>query len=269
MSAWFASERWIFVQHKCQNWLKVISEATIRLVNTRITRTSRTVTGSTDTGGETDTQGRVRPSPGLRRETGLSIAGLTVALPGGPGRAKSQSHPEEKRELVASSRPPSFRSGNKGSRFETEGSSEEETSEDVEWDGEDGREDGEGEGEEEVPDTRSIKSFESMLGRGRTKREKPSASAAPSSASVPGSSRRRTQPTDPTDRLTHGMVGMSWLVQGGDAQTASMLMGRLPLPNRRFVECAEQDIRVSEVGELLREYQRLVEAVRSAGGFHE
>ena len=42
MSAWFASERWIFVQHKGQKWLEeVISEATNRLANTRIARTSR------------------------------------------------------------------------------------------------------------------------------------------------------------------------------------------------------------------------------------
>lgn len=42
MSAWFASERWIFVQHKGQKWLEeVISEATLRLTNTRIARATR------------------------------------------------------------------------------------------------------------------------------------------------------------------------------------------------------------------------------------
>ena len=48
----------------------------------------------------------------------------------------------------------------------------------------------------------------------------------------------------------------------------SFSVGRFPPPNRQFVECTEQGIRVSdsEVGELLREYQRLVEAVCSAGG---
>ena len=35
------------------------------------------------------------------------------------------------------------------------------------------------------------------------------------------------------------------------------------------MECTEQDIRVSEVDELLREYRRLVDAVRSVGGFQE
>ena len=56
---------------------------------------------------------------------------------------------------------------------------------------------------------------------------------------------------------------------GGDVQRVSISVGRFPPPNRRFVECTEQDIWVSEVGELLREYQRLVEAVRSTGGFQE
>ena len=237
----------------------------------------------TSTGGETDALWGVRPSLGLlRRETGFSIAGLTAALPGGPGKPKSQSsHPEEEgqRELVevsSSARPPSFRNGHEESGSEeTEGSSEED-SEESEGDVE-GREDGEVEGkegdgeqeqeddEEEAHDTRSIKSFESMLSSGRTKRKKTSAGAAP----APGSSRGRKRLTDLTDRLTHGMAGMSRRVQGGDARGASTLIGRLPPPNRRFVECTEQDIRVSEVGELLREYQRLVEAVRSAGGFQE
>ena len=35
------------------------------------------------------------------------------------------------------------------------------------------------------------------------------------------------------------------------------------------MNCTEDDIKVSEVGELLREYKRLVEAVRAMGGFHE
>ena len=42
MSAWFASERWIFVHHHGQKWLgEVISETTNRLTNTRVARASR------------------------------------------------------------------------------------------------------------------------------------------------------------------------------------------------------------------------------------
>ena len=44
---------------------------------------------------------------------------------------------------------------------------------------------------------------------------------------------------------------------------------RIDPPNTRFLEATEDDIKVSEVGELLREYKRLVEAVRAMGGFHD
>ena len=235
---------------------------------------------------ETDTAPwSVRPNLGLlRRETGFSIAGLTVALPGvqGSGKAKSQNHPEEEgqRELVevTSSRPSSLRSHRsepeeEGERSEEdEGGSEEEEGEEADREGEES--DGEGDegeeeaGEEEVHDARSIKSFESMLSSGRTNRMKTSVASSP--ASGPATTRRKKRLTDLTDRLAHGMAGMSRRVQGGDVQRTSMVLSRqLTPPNLRFVECTEQDIRVSEVGELLREYQRLVKAVGDAGGFQE
>lgn len=252
--------------------------------------------GSGSGAGETDAAlWGVRPSLGLlRRETGFSIAGLTVTLPGGPGKAKNQSQVEEEgqRELIeVPSKPASLKSHRSG--YEAEGSEDIEGSsegdgESTRGDGEseeqeeqeEGREDGEAEGEggdgdeeeEEVHDARSIKSFESMLSSGRTKRKTTAtATTAPLSASAlaSASTGRRKRLSDLTDRLTHGMAGMSRRVQGGDAHRALTLSGQLPPPNRRFMECTEQDIRVSEVGELLREYQRLVEAVRSVGGFQE
>ncbi|PPR03926.1 hypothetical protein CVT24_008108 [Panaeolus cyanescens] len=42
---------------------------------------------------------------------------------------------------------------------------------------------------------------------------------------------------------------------------------RLAPPNARFMECSADDLRLSEIGELLREYRRVVEGVRSVGGF--
>jgi hypothetical protein len=42
---------------------------------------------------------------------------------------------------------------------------------------------------------------------------------------------------------------------------------RIAGPNARFMECAEDDIRVGEVGALLREYRRVVEGMRAIGGF--
>ncbi|KAF8624192.1 hypothetical protein AX17_007181, partial [Amanita inopinata Kibby_2008] len=47
------------------------------------------------------------------------------------------------------------------------------------------------------------------------------------------------------------------------------LLLTLAPPVQRFLECAPDDLRISEVGELLREYRRLVEAVRAVGGFDE
>ena len=45
MSAWFASERWIFVQHSGQKWLEdAISEFTNHVANLRIVRAARIVT---------------------------------------------------------------------------------------------------------------------------------------------------------------------------------------------------------------------------------
>jgi len=35
------------------------------------------------------------------------------------------------------------------------------------------------------------------------------------------------------------------------------------------MECDEGDLRLSEVGELLREYRRVVEGMRAIGGFEE
>jgi hypothetical protein len=40
-------------------------------------------------------------------------------------------------------------------------------------------------------------------------------------------------------------------------------------PKERFLECTADDLRLSEVGELLWEYRRLVDEVRAVGGFEE
>ena len=42
---------------------------------------------------------------------------------------------------------------------------------------------------------------------------------------------------------------------------------RLAPPKKRFIECTPDDLRLSEIGELLREYRRLVEGIRAVGGF--
>ncbi|KAI6014134.1 hypothetical protein BKA83DRAFT_4354691 [Pisolithus microcarpus] len=204
----------------------------------------------------------------LRRDSGFSLAGLAASLPGAQGtrsRASSNVDTIGQRELVeVSSRPSSVKSS---SGRDAEGA--EDTSGDNEESGEEEEEEEEDEGDEdeeegeEVHDTRSIKSFESMMSDSRKKRR----------TAINTSTRKSL-----TDRLSN-MPGLSRLShhEGSKAPTTvrgSTLMtlnGSLPFPppNRRFVECEEGDLRVSEVGELLREYQRLVEAIRSVGGFEE
>jgi hypothetical protein len=44
---------------------------------------------------------------------------------------------------------------------------------------------------------------------------------------------------------------------------------RIPPPNQRFLEAAADDLRLSEVKELLREYKRVVDGLRAMGGFEE
>jgi hypothetical protein len=44
---------------------------------------------------------------------------------------------------------------------------------------------------------------------------------------------------------------------------------RIAPPVQRFLECDEDDLRLSEVRDLLKEYRRVVEGMRALGGFHE
>lgn len=94
---------------------------------------------------------------------------------------------------------------------------------------EDEEEDEEGQREYEH-DARSIRSFESMM-----------------------SSSRRRKRKSLSDRLVGALKKPP--------------PGTYPPPNPRFMECDEDDIKVSEVGELLQEYKRLVQAVKANGGY--
>jgi len=44
---------------------------------------------------------------------------------------------------------------------------------------------------------------------------------------------------------------------------------QLAPPNRRFLECSADDLKMSEIPHLLAEYRRLVEGVQAVGGFEE
>ncbi|CAL1715405.1 unnamed protein product [Somion occarium] len=222
----------------------------------------------------------------LRRDTGFSIASLTASLPGSVGKQKKDE--ESGQQLVeVPSRPGSSRSIRVGV---DDGTSSSEASED-----EDEEEESEEEEEEEY-DTRSIRSFESMMSSrsGKSRRRKRMA-AGPGGvgrksltdrlASMPGLSRlSQSTPNDsakspPASRRSslllphHQSSGHSTSQNRFDtpisSRGASPVAIRISPPNPRFLECTVDDLKLSEVGELLREYKRLAEAVRAMGGFHD
>ncbi|KAI5986021.1 hypothetical protein EDC04DRAFT_3149602 [Pisolithus marmoratus] len=205
----------------------------------------------------------------LRRDSGFSLASLAASLPGGQGtrsRASSNVDGIGQRELVeVSSRPGSVKSSS--GRDEDGGDvsgDNEESGEDEDEEEEEEEEEEEGE-EEEVHDTKSIRSFESMMSSSRRKRR----TATAASTSTRKSLTDRLSNVPGLSRLSHHEGPKVAPTFRGSALTTSSGSLRLPPPNRRFMECEEGDLRVSEVGELLREYQRLVEAIHSIGGFEE
>jgi len=53
------------------------------------------------------------------------------------------------------------------------------------------------------------------------------------------------------------------------SRAASPVLMQIAPPVQRFLECGEDDLRVSEVRDLLLEYRRVVEGMRVLGGFQE
>ncbi|KAG1865739.1 hypothetical protein C8R48DRAFT_184013 [Suillus tomentosus] len=218
----------------------------------------------------------------LRRESGFSIASL---VPGRKGDGKGEGE-DGQRELVAvSSRPGSIHSiyVNEDAGVE-ETEDESEASDEEEEDGEEDEDEDEDESEEEhAHDAKSIRSFESMMsgnsGKARKKKRKLSSLSRKSLtdrlAQVPGLS--RLSGTDVHKTVSPPITRSSLLLPShhnrfdspASSRAPSPISIRLPAPSKRFMECAEDDLRVSEVGELLREYRRLVEGVRAMGAFDE
>ncbi|KAH9921737.1 uncharacterized protein BXZ73DRAFT_51674 [Epithele typhae] len=218
----------------------------------------------------------------LRRDTGFSIASIAASL---PGRAKTPAPGEEGQQMVdVPSRPGSSRSMGPGGEEEEDEESEdgEEDDDDDEYEEEDGH------------DARSIRSFESMMSRrSRQARRRKSTGAASGTgasgrksladrlASVPGLGRlshgaqgescaKASPPTSrPTSLLVPSYAAPKVIESPIQSRSQSPISIRIAPPNSRFMTCAEDDLRVSEVGELLREYRRLVETVRAMGGFGE
>lgn len=241
----------------------------------------------------------VHPGFGLlRRESGFSIASLAASLPR-RDRAKSfastaGSTGEESGQMMVdvSSRPGSERSVY---------GSDAESSEDDDSQGDDDDDD-EQEREGDRHDTRSIRSFESMMGRAtRRRRPRNRKSLSDRLASMPGLGRlsgpqqgqqqqlvrsgrvsrfsllmtiiqaspspsRQTSllppPRVPTPAATRVETPLS-------SRPTSPIIPRIAPPNLRFLDAVADDLRLSEVKELLCEYRRVVEGLRAVGGFEE
>jgi hypothetical protein len=56
---------------------------------------------------------------------------------------------------------------------------------------------------------------------------------------------------------------------GSSSGVHSPVPVRIAPPVQRFLECSEEDLRLSEIRDLLREYRRVVEGMRALGGFQD
>ncbi|GJJ11369.1 hypothetical protein Clacol_005601 [Clathrus columnatus] len=180
----------------------------------------------------------VKPSFGLLRRVSL-------------GRPKTPSGclEEEGRQLVeVSSRPGSIR----GLDTSDDDNEAEEVSDD---------EKDEGQPETDNRDTRSIKSFSSMMSK-ESRGER--ATLADRLAKMSANAKlREAKPSPPASRPVSMTSGENTISQ------APIPKSKIPPPNQRFMECNEQDLRISEVAELLREYRRVVQGMRNADLFEE
>ncbi|KAI0299280.1 hypothetical protein BC826DRAFT_996415 [Russula brevipes] len=229
---------------------------------------------------ETAPWNAVRPGFGLlRRESGFSIASLAASLPG-RDRAKSFASTtgttaEESGQMMVdvSSRPGSVRSSSMyGSDAD---SSEGDESQEDDGDDEDQDKD------DDRHDTRSIRSFENMMGRA-ARRRRPRKSLSDRLASMPGLGRlagpqqpqqlASQSPSRPTSLLPPLRVPTPVTNRIDTPQSSrpgSPVATRIAPPNQHFLEATADDLRLSEVRELLREYKRVVEGLRAMGGFDE
>ena len=237
----------------------------------------------------------------LKRETGFSIATLAASLPIARQRSNQSNTTadESGQQMLDVSRPNSRMS--KHSKVAGAGGDEiHESSEESEVDSEEEEE----EEEDGEHDTRSIKSFESMMNQRKRRRIKASLgrkSIADRLANVPGLQRlshtfdpksgsdtkvnatlppsqsclanlnSRTQSISPN--MAKNSLVPAVLRNANEtpisSRVPSPVPGRIAPPVQRFLECNEEDLRVSEIRDLLREYRRVVEGMRAMGGFQE
>ncbi|KAG8955812.1 hypothetical protein FRC03_011042 [Tulasnella sp. 419] len=222
----------------------------------------------------------------LRRGSGFSIASMAASLPGGIGKdmrlragsVGTNYNPdiEGGQQLleVPPSRAASIRSAG-GAPLSDMESSEQES---------DSQEESAEESDDESlaaprSDARSIRSFGSMMSKGsRDTRPRKSLtdrlanvsariSSGPSNPGPRTETLRKTSP--PSSRPGSLLSSPSRLHPQILAEPPSATIQRIAPPNPRFMECTADDLRMSEIPELLKEYRRVVEALRANGGFND
>ncbi|KAJ7594616.1 hypothetical protein C8J56DRAFT_927206 [Mycena floridula] len=224
-----------------------------------------------------------------------SLLGIVESLPGvGGGAAAKPQIQNSGEELVeVQSRPGSIRSRisaklGAGSDLDIDSETsdvEDESDEDGEQEDDDDEKEVEGGG----PDTRSIKSFESMMHRSKSRKTKKkkvstgtagrkslsdrlarvSSSFAINKPSPASSVRSATLPSTRTHVNEVFDLGTSRPVSPNPVPEEKAIAPSLSLspPNSRFLECAAGDLRISEVEQLLLDYRRLVEGIQQINGF--
>ncbi|KAJ3763788.1 hypothetical protein EV360DRAFT_32779 [Lentinula raphanica] len=215
-----------------------------------------------------------------------TIPNLTRSITPGPGDSREK-------EMVSVSRPASVRSMRS---TRSRKSDEDEDEDDMDgdslqppshFDGD------ESDASEAKPiDTRSIKSFESMMSDGKRRAKVRSANGnaakqkqaekksitlnAPEIPSSPASQRSSLLFPDPTSTVSKPVhldipqspAGGSVSLVGPQVASPPSFLPGLPPPNERFMNVSSvDDLRLGEVDLLLREYQTLVHAVKHAGGY--
>ncbi|CAE6503642.1 unnamed protein product [Rhizoctonia solani] len=235
-------------------------------------------------GSDSNPDSEQRPGFGiLRRGTGFSIASVTASLPTvgrGTPRADPDVIPQEGQQLLeVSSRPGSVKSVQMGDSDESGGGT-------TSTSGSEGGSSDEAASDDEGTrgaDTRSVRSFSSMLSRGSKddRRDRLSlqdrlanmSNLGKFSKSPPGPGLRKLSP--PPARRTSLLAPVP-LAPGPSSATdtpifspASSIAPRfqIPPPVTRFLECSADDLKLSEIAELLADYKRVSAGMHAMGGF--
>jgi len=218
----------------------------------------------------------------LRRASGFSIASVAASLPGGLGRdlrsragsiATTLATADENGQqmIEVPSRPGSVKSSHpeetsSGAESETEESSAEGSGSEEEEDEEEA---------DQRSDVRSIRSFGSMMSGAKEGRPRKSLSDRLANVSarlaVSGSPSRDS----PLRKLSPPQSRRTSLLLSSPKNLPIVLTEEIPSapaippPNRRFLDCQPDDLKVGEIPLLLKEYRRMVEALQERGAFQD